>query len=209
MGAERSAALDEEVKNLLANDFIREAIYPEWIANPVLVKKASGKWRTCIDFSNLNDACPKECFPLPRINQFVDSTAGHELLSFMDAYSGYNQIPMHAPDQDHTSFITDRGLYCYKVMPFGLKNAGATYQRLVNKMFAGLIGQTMEVYVDDMLVKSRKADDHVSHMGEMFKVLRQYGMKLNPLKCSFGVSSGKFLGFIVHARGIEANPEQV
>ena len=125
----------------------------------------------------------------------------------MDAYSGYNQIPMHAPDQDHTSFITDRGLYCYKVMPFGLKNAGATYQRLVNKMFAELIGRNMEVYVDDMLVKSRRADDHVSHLDEMFQVLRQYGMKLNPLKCSFGVSLGKFLGFIVHARGIEANPE--
>ena len=143
MGVERSAALEEEVKNLLANDFIREAIYPKWIANPVLVKKANGKWRTCIDFSNLNDACPKDCFPLPRIDQLVDSTARHELLSFMDAYSGYNQIPMHAPDQDHTSFITDRGLYCYKVMPFGLKNAGATYQRLVNKMFVELIGQTM------------------------------------------------------------------
>ena len=109
-GAERSAALEEEVKNLLANDFIREAIYPEWIANPVLVKKANGKWRTCIDFSNLNDACLKDCFPLPRINKLVDNTAGHELLSFMDAYSGYNQIPMHAPDQDHTSFITDWGL---------------------------------------------------------------------------------------------------
>ena len=94
-------------------------------------------------------------------------------------------------------------------MPFGLKNARATYQRLVNKMFAELIRRTMEVYVDDMLVKSRKANDHVSHLGEMFQVLRQYGMKLNPLKCSFGVSSGKFLGFIVHARGIEANPEQV
>ena len=114
---------------------------------------------------------------------------------------------MHSPDQDHTSFITDRGLYCYRVIPFGLKNAGATYQRLVNKMFAELIGRTMEVYVDDMLVKSRKANDHINHLDEMFQVLRQYGMKLNPLKFSFGVSSEKFLGFIVHARGIEANPE--
>src|SRR5574338_128227 len=209
MDPERSASLREEVDKLKANGFIRDALYPEWVSNPVLVKKANGKWRTYVDYSDLNKACPKDSFLLPRIDHLVDSTAGHELLSFMDAYSGYNQIPMHAPDQDHTSFITDRGLYCYKVMPFGLKNAGATYQHLVNKMFAGLIGQTMEVYVDDMLVKSRKADDHVSHLGEMFQVLRQYGMKLNPLKCSFGVSSGKFLGFIVHARGIEANPEQV
>ena len=127
MDVERYQALKEEVDKLLKSGFIREAFYPNWLANPVLVKKANGKWRTCIDFTDLNKACPKDSFPLPRIDQLVDSTAGHELLSFMDAYSGYNQIPMHPPDEDHTSFITDRGLYCYKVMPFGLKNAGATY----------------------------------------------------------------------------------
>jgi len=209
MGPERSAALYEEVRNLLANDFIHESVYPDWIANPVLVKKPNGKWRTCIDFSNLNDVCPKDCFPLPRNDQLVDGTTGHKLLSFMDSYSGYNQIPMCVPYQDHTSFVMDRGLYCYKVMPFGLKNAGATYQRLVNKMFAKQIEHTMEVYVDDMLVKSKKATDHIAHLDEMFHVLRKYGMKLNSLKCSFSVSSGKFLGFIIHARGIEANPVQV
>ncbi|KAI5319007.1 hypothetical protein L3X38_038715 [Prunus dulcis] len=122
--------------------------------------KAEG-WRMCVDYTNLNRACPKDSFPLPRIDQLVDATAGHALLSFMDAYSGYNQIFMHPEDQAHTSFITDRGLYCYKVMPFGLKNAGATYQRLVNHLFAPLIGNTMEVYVDDMLVKSRTADQHI------------------------------------------------
>jgi len=126
----------------------------------------------------LNDACPKDCFPLLRIDQLVDGTARHELLSFMDAYYGYNQIPMYVPDQDHTSFITDCGLYCYKVMPFGVKNAGATYLCLVNKMFAEKIGQTMEAHVDDMLVKSKKATDHIAHLNEMFHVLRKYGMKL-------------------------------
>jgi len=140
MGLEWSVALDEEVKNLLANDFIRESIYPDRIANPVLVKKPNGKWRTCIDFSNLNDACPKDCFPLPRIDQLVDGMAGHELLFSMDVYPSYNQIPMYVPDQDHTSFITDRIFCCYKVMPFGLKNARAIYQRLVNKMFVEQIG---------------------------------------------------------------------
>ena len=118
----------------------------------VMVKKHNGKWRICIDYKDLNKACPKDCFPLPRIEQ---------LLSFMDAYSGYNQIRMHEPDQIKTTFVTDRGLYCYKVMPFGLRNAGATYQRLVNRMFADQIGKTMEVYVDDMLVKSLKTHDHV------------------------------------------------
>ena len=131
MNAERSEALRREVDKLTRNNFIREVIYPEWVSNPVLVKKPNGEWRTCVDFSDLNKACPKDSFPLPRIDQLVDATAGHELLSFMDAYSGYNQIPMLDRDEEHTSFITDRGLYCYKVMPFGLKNAGATYQRLV------------------------------------------------------------------------------
>ena len=208
-GPERSAALKEEVDRLMENNFIKESTYPNWVSNPVLVKKANGKWRVCIDFSDLNKACPKDSFPLPRIDQLVDGTAGHELLSFMDAYSGYNQIMMHEPDQEDTSFITDVGLYCYRVMPFGLKNAGATYQRLVNAMFKPQIGKTMEVYVDDMLVKSKKAGDHMGHLSEMFAILRKYGMKLNPLKCSFGVESGKFLGFIVSARGIEANPAQI
>ncbi|XP_024018662.1 uncharacterized protein LOC112090784 [Morus notabilis] len=112
-------------------------------------------------------------------------------------------------DEEHTAFITDRGLYCYKVMPFGLKNAGATYQRLVNKMFAGQIGKSMEVYVDDMLVKSKKTEDHVDDLRRMFGVLRAYKMKLNPRKCAFGVASGKFLGFMVSSRGIEANPEKI
>ena len=130
-------------------------------------------------------------------------------MSFMDAFSGYNQILMHPEDQEKTSFMTSRGIYCYKVTPFGLKNAGSTYQRLVNMMFADQLGQTMEVYIDDMLVKSLEAEDHISHLQKTFSTLRKYNMKLNPVKCSFGVSSGKFLGYIVTHRGIEANPEQI
>ena len=209
LDGERSLALKEEVDRLIEIRFIREVDYPQWIANPVLVKKANGKWRTCIDFTNLNKACPKDSFPLPRIDQLVDATAGHALLSFMDAYSGYNQIPMYPPNEEHTSFITDRGLYCYKVMPFGLRNAGATYQRLVNKIFAKLIGKSMEVYVDDMLVKSREAVDHIAALNDTFEILRKYKMRLNPLKCAFGVGSGKFLGFMVNERGIEANPDKI
>ena len=155
MDINRYQALKEEVDKLLLNSFIKESFYPSWLANPVLVKKPNRKWRTCVDFTNLNKVCPKDSFPLPRINQLVDATSGHALLSFMDAYSAYNQIPMHAPDQEHTSFITDRGLYCYKVMSFGLKNVGATYQRLINMMFKEQIGKTMEVYVDHMLVKTK------------------------------------------------------
>ena len=112
---------------LLKAGFIREVNYPNWISNIALVKKANGKWRMCIDFKNLNKACPKDSYPLPRIDQLVDATLGHELLTFMDAFFGYNQIRKALEDKEKTSFITNRGLYCYRVMPFGLKNTGATY----------------------------------------------------------------------------------
>ena len=199
----------DEVNKLLAANFIREVHYLEWLANVVMVKKANGKWRMCVDFTDLNQACPKDSFPLPRIDQLVDSTAGHKLLTFMDAFSGYNQIQMAEEDQEKTAFVTSQGLYCYKVMPFGLKNARATYQRLVNQMFKKQIGKNVEVYVDDMLVKSKEKEDHLDDLEETFNTLKQYNMKLNPSKCAFGVSSGKFLGFIVSKRGIEANPEKV
>ncbi|CAL2264801.1 unnamed protein product [Prunus armeniaca] len=138
----------------------------------------------------------------------MDATAGHELLSFMDTYSGYNQILMQPADCEHTTFITDKGLYCYNVMLFGLKNAGATYQRLVNKIFAKLIGTLMEVYVDDMLVKSKTTNDHLHNLSLMFSILKKYNMRLNPNKCIFDVSSGKFLGFLISQRGIKA-PEKI
>ena len=163
----------------------------------------------CIDFTDLNKACPKDPFPLPHIDAMVDATAGHELLTFMDAYSGYNQFLMNEDDQEKTAFMTDKGIYCYKVMPFGLKNAGSTYQRLVNMMFKVYLGHTMEVYIDDMLVKSKRSVDHIDHLKQAFEVLCKYQMKLNPTKCSFGVRAGKFLGYIVTRHGIEANPDQV
>ncbi|KAJ9556549.1 hypothetical protein OSB04_011163 [Centaurea solstitialis] len=209
---ERNKVINDEVDNLLKTGKIREVKYPEWLANVVVVQKKNGKWRVCIDFTDLNKACPKDPFPLPHIDAMVDATAGHELLTFMDAYSGYNQILMHTDwtwqtsntdDQEKTAFMTDKGIYCYKVMPFGLKNAGSTYQRLVNMMFKEHLGRTMEVYIDDMLVKSERSIDHVAHLKQSFDILRRYKMKLNPTK------SGKFLGYLVTQRGIEASPEQV
>jgi hypothetical protein len=206
---ERVEAIAVEVEKLLKAQFIQEVYYPDWLANVVLVKKSNGKWRMCVDFTDLNKACPKDSFPLPHIDALVDSTSGYELLSFMDAFSGYNQILMYPEDREKTAFITDQGLYCYKVMPFGLKNVGATYQRLVNKMLKAQIGRNMEVYVDDMLVKSTESINHVHDLRKAFETLKRYGMKLNPAKCAFGVSSGKFLGYMVSSKGIEANPEKI
>ena len=132
---ERNNAVKEEVQKLTTAQFIWEVYYLDWLVNVVMVKKANGKWRIYVDFTDLNKACPNDSYHLPCIDQLVDSTAGHQLLSFMDAFSRYNQIKLDEADQEKTSFITSQWLFYYKVMPFGLKNAGATYQRLVNHMF--------------------------------------------------------------------------
>ena len=125
----------------------------------------------CVDFTDLNKACPKDSYPLPRIDTLVDSSARNQLLSLKDAFSGYNQIKMEEVDQEKTSFVTSQGLFCYKVMPFGLKNARATYQRLMNKMFAHQIGRNVQVYVDDMLVKSLREKDYLDDLRETFNTL--------------------------------------
>ncbi|KAK0584435.1 hypothetical protein LWI29_013140 [Acer saccharum] len=116
---------------------------------------------------------------------------------------------MHLADQDKTSFITGQGLYCYKVMPFGLKNTGATYQRLVNKLFKQQIRRSMEVHIDNMITKSQMANQYPEDLRQTFQVIRENQMRLNPTKCTFGVATGKFLGFMVHEKGIETNPEKI
>ncbi|XP_019244352.1 PREDICTED: uncharacterized protein LOC109224221 [Nicotiana attenuata] len=151
----------------------------------------------------------KQTLPLPNIDQMIDATAGHELISFLDSYSGYNQIKMNLKDREKTSFIMNFGTYCYNMMPFGLKNAEATYQRLVNKMFENQIGKIMEAYIDDMLVKSLNVEDHLKHLQENFDILRKCTMKLDSKKCAFGVGSEKFLGFLVSQREIEVNPDKI
>ena len=202
---DRHQVIQAEVHNLLKAGFIREIKYPEWLANVVVVPKKGGKWRVCVDYNDLNDACPKDSFPLPHIDQIVDASAGHRMLSFLDAFSGYHQIPMYPSDAKKTTFITPYRLFYYNVMSFSLKNVGATYQRLVTKMFRPLLGKTMEVYIDDMLVKPKERPVHATHLQETFEVLRASGMKLNPSKCAFEVSAVWFLCLMVTQRGIEAN----
>ncbi|GMP91390.1 hypothetical protein CsSME_00042113 [Camellia sinensis var. sinensis] len=130
-------------------------------------------------------------------------------MSFLDAYRGYHQIAMYPTDEEKTAFITPKGLYCYRVMPFGLKNARATYQRLVTKMFEHLIGRTVEVYIDDMVVKTKEPEGHLADLKAVFEILKTYRLRLNASKCAFGVGSGKFLGYLVTRRGIEASPDQI
>ena len=134
----------------------------------------------CVDYTNLNMACPKVPYPLPQIDQVVDSTTGCETLCFLDAYSGYHQIAMKEADQLATSFITPFGVYSYVTMPFGLKNAGATYQRYMNRCLGELVVDIVEVYIDDIIVKSWKADQLVSNLEAAFTRLREFWIKLNP-----------------------------
>jgi len=163
----------------------------------------------CIDYTNLNKHCPKDPFGLPRIDEVVDSTAGCELLCFIDCNSGYHQIALKEEDQIKTSFITPFGAYCYTTMSFGLKNVGTTYQRAIQRCLKDQIRKNVEAYVDDVVVKSRTADTLITDLTKVFKALNVYRWKLNPTKCIFGVPSSILLGNIVSHRGIEANPEKI
>ncbi|KAM3293220.1 hypothetical protein ACQJBY_036660 [Aegilops geniculata] len=163
----------------------------------------------CVDFTNLNKACPQDPFPLPRIDQIVDSTAECDLLYFLDAFSGYHQIRMAVEDVEKTAFLTPCGVYCYTCMPFGLRNAGATFQRLMHITLGPQLGKNVEAYVDDIVVKSREAKTLIQDLEETFASLDAVNLRLNPEKCVFGIPSGKLLGFLVSHRGIEANPEKV
>jgi len=188
LGEERRQVAKVEANKLLSAGFIEEAQYTTWLSNVVLVKKANGKWRMCVDYTDLNKACPRNAYPLPNIDRLVDGAAGNKVLSFLDAYSGYNQIPMATTDMHKTAFITDDANYFYRVMPFGLKNAGATYQRLMDKVFSHLTRHCVEVYVDDMVVKSPSHHQHAEDLAAVFSALRHYNLRLNPDKCVFGVA---------------------
>uniref|UniRef100_A0A2N9G6H2 RNA-directed DNA polymerase n=1 Tax=Fagus sylvatica TaxID=28930 RepID=A0A2N9G6H2_FAGSY len=181
-------------------------VHPRWLSNIVPVKKKNGQIRCCVDFRNLNKACPKDEFPLPNMDLLIDSAAGHAMFSFMDGFSGYNQIRMSTRDAEKTAFRMPIGNFYYTVMPFGLKNAGATYQRTMTAMFHDMMHKEIEDYVDDIVVKSKRREDHLGILRKVFDRCRLYKLKMNPLKCAFGVSAGKFLGFLVHNRGIDVDP---
>src|SRR4051812_32989860 len=206
----RAKAIGKEINRLLAADFIREIKESEWLANTVMVpKKDTDILRMCVDFTSLNKHCPKDHFPLSRIDQIIDLTAGCEKLSFLDAYSGYNQIRLKVEDQDKTAFITPFRVFFYNTMPFGMKNAGTMYQWCMQACLKSQIGRNIQVYVDDIVIKTREAKTLVDDLRETFDNLDHYKIKLNPEKCAFGVLSGQLLGYFISQRGIEANPKKI
>ena len=188
---------------------IKKVFYPEWLANTVVVKKKNGKWQVCVDFTDLNKAFPKDPFLIPQIDQLVDATVGYSRMSFLDAFQGYHQIPLALGDQEKITFVTLTRNYYYKVMHFGLKNAGSTYQRMMTKMFKSQLGKSIEVYIGDMVVKSKLVFQHMGDLRSIFEILKKHKLRLNASKCSFGVGSGKSLDYMVTHCGIEVSPNQI
>jgi ribonuclease HI len=201
--------IKEEVEKQLKAGFLSTVTYSNWVANIVPVPKKDGKVRMCVDYRDLNRASPKDNFPLPHIDTLVDNTATNAVFSFMDGISGYNQIKMAEEDKSKTAFVTHWGTFVYDVMPFGLKNAGATYQRAMVTLFHDMIHHEIEVYVDDMIAKSRTTQDHLTDLRKLFQRLKKYQLRINVNKCAFCITSGKLLGFIVSGRGIEIDPPKV
>ncbi|KAI5350654.1 hypothetical protein L3X38_003545 [Prunus dulcis] len=205
MSMEMELKVKEEIERLVKAGFIIPAIYADWLANivPVLKRKTRAV-RICVDYRNLNEASPKDEYPMPTADMLVDGAAHNQMLSFMDGNAKYNPIMVAEEGIHKTAFMCPGyiGAFEYTVMPFGLRNAGATYQRAMNSDLH-MIGHSLEVYIDDVVIKSSEEEDHVSNLKRAFLKMRQHKLKMNPKKCVFGVQAGNFLGFLVHQRGIE------
>ncbi|XP_021986466.1 uncharacterized protein LOC110882870 [Helianthus annuus] len=209
LGDIKHDTMQEQVMELLNAGIIREVRYQTWMASPVMVQKPNGSWRMCVDYKDLNKACPRDCYALPDIDEKIDSLETFRWKCFLDCYKGYHQVQMAVQDEDKTAFCTPTGLYCYTKMPFSLKNAGATYQRLMNETFSDAIGKYIEVYMDDLVIMSKEESTMLANIQKMFDTLCGVSIKLNPAKCSFGMEEVKFLGFIVTKDGFKVNPEKV
>jgi hypothetical protein len=200
----------EEAHRLLQAGFIWPCRYAEWISNIVPVeKKNTRKIRICVNFRNLNRATPKDEYPVPIADMLIDSALGNRMIDFLDSNVGYNQIFMAKRDINKTAFRCPRfvGLFEWVVMTFGLKNVGATYQRCMNLIFHDLLGVLLEVYIDDMVIKLVNFEGHMDDLQVSLERMKKYGLRMNPMKCAFGISVGRFLGFIVHQHGIQVDPK--
>ncbi|CAN6701118.1 unnamed protein product [Malus baccata var. baccata] len=208
MSKEIEEKVKEEIERLVKAGFIKPAKYVEWLAKIVPILKAITKAvRCCVDYRNINSVTPKDEYPMPMAYLSIDAVVKHKVLSFMDGNAGYNQIKMVPEDIHKTAFRCPGhvGAYEYLVMPFGLKNAGAIYQKAMNAIFHDLIGQSMEVYIDDIVVKSKIEEQHLVDLRQALIRMRIHKLKMNPKKCAFGVRAGNFLGFLVHQRGVEVD----
>ena len=201
--------IEKEVKKLLDAKIIVPLRYSSWVANLVPVRKKNGEIRLCVDFRNLNRSSLKDNYPLPKIEQVLQQVVGAQRISMVDGFSGYNQIAMHPDDKEKTALTTPWGTFMYDKMPFGLMNAGATFQRAMDIAFVGEKDKFVVIYLDDITVFSQSDDEHLKHLRQTFLKCRKFGLSLNPKKSHFAVQEGKLLGHLVSADGIRIDPERV
>ena len=202
-------AVNEEVEKLKQVRVIKEVFYLEWLANTMMVKKKNRKWRVCFDFIDLNRVCLKDPYPVLKIDQLVDVTYSHSRMSFLNTFQGYHKIALAPEDQEKTSFISPEGNYHYMVMPFRLKNAGASYLWMVTRILRDKIGKIVEVYIDDMVVKSKEPKEQVQNLAKVFDILRHHKLRLNANKCAIGVGFGNFLEHMITCKGFEVSLNQI
>ena len=184
MSKEVELKVKKEIEKLLKAKFIISTRYVQWLTNIVLVMKNNEKLKVCVDFRDLSVVTPKDMYVMPIADMLVNSIANNELLSFIDGFSRYNQILIVINDVFKTAFrcLCSLGAFEWLVMPFGLKNIGATYQKTMNAIFHDMLNHHMEIYIDDIVVKSKKVIEHVNHLRKSFEMIRFHQLKLNPLK---------------------------
>jgi hypothetical protein len=209
MSEEKAKAVEAEVQRLQEAKVIREVKYPVWLANTVPMRKKNGKWRMCVDFTDLNKVCKKDDFPLERVDKIVDDATNSEMLSLMDMFSRYHQIRVRREDEEKTSFIPPFDTFCFVRMPKGLKNVGCTFSRMITIVLHPQLRRNILAYMDDIVVKSVQRRDHISDLAETFANLRAANLRLNPEKCVFDIHKGKVIGCLVSTKGIEANPDKI
>ncbi|XP_004308579.1 PREDICTED: uncharacterized protein LOC101295281 [Fragaria vesca subsp. vesca] len=205
MRTKTQIVVKEEIENMHRSGIIHVVKYNEWLSNVVPLRKKNGKMRVCVDYRDLNNATPKDIYPMPVADLLIDAVARHEVLSFMDGTVGYHQIPVAEEDRHKTAFRCPgfTGAFEYVVMHFRLKNAGATYQCAMNLIFHDILGKLIEVYIDDVVVKTKTRATHVEDLRQVFTRMRLHNLKMNPAKCVFFAEADDFLGFLIHQRGIE------
>jgi hypothetical protein len=200
--------VQQELQKMLAAGIIAQTRHSSWCSNLVVARK-NGKIRLCIDFRNLNIACTKDNYPLPKMETLLQRVIGSGMISMLDGFSGYHQIRIKEEDRHKTTFTTPWGTFEYLRMPFGLSNAGDTFQRAMDYAFRELIGKLIEIYQDDLTIFSKDGKIHISHLKQVFEKCREFGISLNPAKSILGVTEGKLLGHIISKDGVKLDPEKV